>query len=758
MDAERQADHYLGSFEIDADCRDEWDSRYLVHNRTPHEMRLRRQGATSELRLAPLGERVIRGARLKSYERDLIPLREAHLLRIRLHHESPATLFPPELLIGAGQIGFLTAAALIFFTQLKVSDDIAVTALVASGMSLAVGLIRSLWREYTRARTERAVDREEGDIIFRGGGEFVTGDEIHRALHHVTVLVFVFVLGGLAPAAAVYYGTDLNRLLAFDDGVLRVVDNERGRLISRLIQICYLAILSLFPALLYFQYDRQRVGTLRGRWVRAIFRLHPGIGTLADVHARYGDELAEASFHSDDSSRLLGGHRSPIIVATILITLGWSVLVLRTESFDFQAQNNAALLAETAVERAEQAQEQAAIAADPDVDSAARAAAVASAAEAQSGAEEAAEILDQLVEAELEDVGATTTTTPSDSDGATSSTTATTATQTTAPGQNGPTTTLTADQQAAEDEAAAAASAAAASSVAEGAEQSVNQLAATPFFQLLSPRPSAAAMAFLGAYFYAVYLVLHGYYRNDLRPKVYNQITARLVVVVVVAYLISVTLGSEFPSSWIWMLAFLAGIMPRPVVLLLTDVVSSRGRNVLATERTEAFSTPLPLTDVQGVHLWERDRLMTEGVTDLEALAHADLVETMIRARVPIERLIDWVDQALLILHLHRNEAGKTAIDGLRQLGLRTATDVVDAAEGTEETVGKLRQALGQPIEVLVAGLKKEPNFGTVRHWLAAEHSENGNSRGCFYDLDGRLWPKPADEVCPQPGEVPADS
>ena len=100
--------------------------------------------------------------------------------------------------------------------------------------------------------------------------------------------------------------------------------------------------------MLYFQFDRHRVGTIRSEWVRAIFRMDRRMETLADVNARYGDELAEASSYSTDSVRLLGGRNSPIVVATLLISLGWTLLVVQTDSFDFAGSSEIAALAQVA--------------------------------------------------------------------------------------------------------------------------------------------------------------------------------------------------------------------------------------------------------------------------------------------------------------------------------------------------------------------------------------------------------------------------
>ena len=104
----------------------------------------------------------------------------------------------------------------------------------------------------------------------------------------------------MLPAIAIFVATDAKDFLVMSGG-LDVVDGHESQLVGRIIQVLYTAVLSLFPAMLYFQFDRHRVGTIRSEWVRAIFRMDQRMETLADVNARYGDELAEASSYSTDS-------------------------------------------------------------------------------------------------------------------------------------------------------------------------------------------------------------------------------------------------------------------------------------------------------------------------------------------------------------------------------------------------------------------------------------------------------------------------
>ena len=60
---------------------------------------------------------------------------------------------------------------------------------------------------------------------------------------------------------------------------------------------------------------------------------------------------------------------------------------------------------------------------------------------------------------------------------------------------------------------------------------------------------------------------------------------------------------------------------------------------------------PLPLKNLEGIDLYDRARLLDEGIANVEALANHDLIDLLLETRVPAARLIDWMDQA--VLHLH---------------------------------------------------------------------------------------------------------
>jgi hypothetical protein len=54
--------------------------------------------------------------------------------------------------------------------------------------------------------------------------------------------------------------------------------------------------------------------------------------------------------------------------------------------------------------------------------------------------------------------------------------------------------------------------------------------------------------------------------------------------------------------------------------------------------------------------VWYEARLLEEGIEDMQSLATANFVDVILHTRVPVGRLVDWVDQAHLYLHLDRIE------------------------------------------------------------------------------------------------------
>jgi hypothetical protein len=142
----------------------------------------------------------------------------------------------------------------------------------------------------------------------------------------------------------------------------------------------------------------------------------------------------------------------------------------------------------------------------------------------------------------------------------------------------------------------------------------------------------------------------------------------------------------------------------------------------------------LPLTKLDGVDIYERARLESEGITTIQALAKHDLVELVLQTRIPVARLIDWTDQAILQLHAGGED---DALEVLQRNGLRTASDLeVGYAEAVERGKGNDFLALlgsdpgGPPrLCAMLDAIRDEEWMDAIRYWHDDVHTREHSIR-----------------------------
>jgi hypothetical protein len=181
--------------------------------------------------------------------------------------------------------------------------------------------------------------------------------------------------------------------------------------------------------------------------------------------------------------------------------------------------------------------------------------------------------------------------------------------------------------------------------------------------------------------------------------------------------------------------AFVVGLFPLVGLQALNRLVAVVLRGAVPTLRTN-----YPLSDLEGLNLWYEARLMEEGIEDMQNLVSANMVEVLLHTRVPVARLVDWHDQALLYLHLRprRDDAERPRThprDALASVGVRSATTFLTAFPITpgqdgmwadprvELTVGALveRSPDLSPAGLMTIAriLADEPGLRPVRNWKA---------------------------------------
>jgi hypothetical protein len=254
------------------------------------------------------------------------------------------------------------------------------------------------------------------------------------------------------------------------------------------------------------------------------------------------------------------------------------------------------------------------------------------------------------------------------------------------------------------------------------AEVDVEAIPTGLFRSLITPWQSATAFAFLGAYVFILQAALRAYLRGDLRPKFYSYAALRVVVAVVLAWVLDVMIPSD-ESGLLLVTAFSIGLVPETFLLRVREFVRSKS---FLKELTEEH----PLTKIEGCDVYDRARLEQEGVTNVEALAHSNLVELILQTRIPPGRLVDWTDQAHLYLHLHYAGEGSSKpspLDKLHEQGIRTASDllsVYDAARRRGRTsatalVATLGPSNGGPplLRTVIDAIEDEEWIAQIRSW-----------------------------------------
>jgi len=274
-----------------------------------------------------------------------------------------------------------------------------------------------------------------------------------------------------------------------------------------------------------------------------------------------------------------------------------------------------------------------------------------------------------------------------------------------------------------------------------------NLLGSLPFSGQPELPYQALQFGFIGAYWFILQDLTRRYFRQDLKTAAYVSASVRMVVVTItVATVALVPLGSPAQLN---VLAFFIGVFPQIGVQVLKSFLGKVIRGV------PNLSAKFPLSDLDGLTVWDQARLLEEGIEDMHALATANLVDLLLGTRVSVNTLVDWVDQALLYLCVPGKPAQRPAGDELtasselpvrgklRMFGIRTATDLIrvwncagpnaplvrkhiSAVFGSDEESGQAA------VEAILTAMEGNPNLVHVKafrehDWTAGNPARSGD-------------------------------
>lgn len=251
----------------------------------------------------------------------------------------------------------------------------------------------------------------------------------------------------------------------------------------------------------------------------------------------------------------------------------------------------------------------------------------------------------------------------------------------------------------------------------------------------------ALRFGFMGAYVFIVQMLMRRFFQSDLKPSAYFAAVARVITVLVLVLVVHQAGGVPGGERAEVAIDFLIGFFPLLGMQILQKTLSIPLRRLVHT-----LKTPYPLSDLDGLNIWYEARLLEEGIEDLQNLVTGNLVDILLHTRVPVERLVDWIDQAALELLVDAPVGGRDSRPcddrrKLRRLGVRTATDLETmflptarlAKRPSRTPVGQLdneafvtamRRLLNESdtsgpsvTEGLLRNFTNVPNLLYVRHW-----------------------------------------
>ena len=246
--------------------------------------------------------------------------------------------------------------------------------------------------------------------------------------------------------------------------------------------------------------------------------------------------------------------------------------------------------------------------------------------------------------------------------------------------------------------------------------------------QAFVPAQMPVYFAFLGAYFFSIQMLFRRYVLRDLRTSAYVAVSMRIILAVLGTWVLERTwaLAATLPAAVggavpppsneaLLLTAFVVGVFP-PVAWHYVQSVLKKV--TFASVAVPSLSTQLPISDLDGLTVWHQSRLEEEDIENIPNMATANLVDLLLNTRIPPDRIIDWVDQAILYTQIGADEDDVTRRKTLRACGIRTASALVDSYwRSVDEPTLKAATTEEKPIAITVGALLTNPNLRHIQRW-----------------------------------------
>jgi hypothetical protein len=300
---------------------------------------------------------------------------------------------------------------------------------------------------------------------------------------------------------------------------------------------------------------------------------------------------------------------------------------------------------------------------------------------------------------------------------------------------------------------------------------------------------SPSGYAFLGAYFFSLQMIVRRFIRRDLGPNAYVNASMRTILAVIAAWiLIAVypwqnvsklssaistsqstaldrpnTSGLDGPmgeietplkqdpampdtqnesireadrpaspddiSRTLIAMAFVVGVFPYVIWQVIGKAIAWGSTRITFIPD---FNRGQSLSQLEGLTIWHESRLEEEDIENVENMVNADIPDLMLQTKLPSDRLIDWVDEAIFLKYVRAHTNGQyTSSDAdlrteLANYGITTATNLIslckNGIESTNEkkSIGDIFSADSKVVNRILSiaeAMNNELNLAKVQRW-----------------------------------------
>ena len=109
------------------------------------------------------------------------------------------------------------------------------------------------------------------------------------------------------------------------------------------------------------------------------------------------------------------------------------------------------------------------------------------------------------------------------------------------------------------------------------------------------------------------------------------------------------------------LLGFAVGVFPVVAWQIIRNIMIKIFRYALPS-----LESQLALDCLDGLTVWHEARLEEEDIENVPNMATADIVSLLVSTRLPADRIVDWVDQAILLTYLGPDQASNSDCNSAR--------------------------------------------------------------------------------------------